>query len=70
MQTSSMWSFSRLTGILLFTTLLMPSFAEARHPRGGGPGQGAAQTFSRPLKADILRRCLHRPTSPHCLSTP
>ncbi len=33
-----MWSFSRLTGILLFTTLLMPSFAEARHPRGGGPG--------------------------------
>ena len=35
----AMWSFSGLTGILLFATLLMPAFAEARPPRtGGGPG--------------------------------
>ena len=33
-----MWSFSGFTGILLFVTMLMPSFAEARHPRGGGSG--------------------------------
>jgi hypothetical protein len=42
-----MWPFSGFTGILLFATLLMPSLAEARHPRtGGGSGSHSQSRHS------------------------